>query len=387
MCSETYKINECFSIKVVRNLNEFEQLKDTWNCLAENCDSYTPWLSFDWFNLCLKYSLDINELLVLLVYKEDNVVAIAPFSVQHAKYKGILKTRKIELIGNAQSPIRHFLFGDADDKEKDNILSSILNFFCCVCKDWDLIELDKLPEEQNAFDIVEHAIVTAGLKHLSCFCTGNWYLDKITYPSTGYFEKQPYGFRKQIENKKKRLRKVGPWRVEIKSGIKSLDKDLYLYDQMRAKSWKSPEKDREFNRKFTKLATDKGWLRLSILFSGDVPIAYQKWLVCHKKAYIWDLIYDLDYKKYSPGSILSSEICKHVIDNDRVVEIDYLTGDEPYKKAWTPNRRERKSITVFNHNLKGQFFSFLMTTVLPFIEKHPPLLSAKNKLSNYIKQQ
>lgn len=386
MCSETYKINEQFSIRVVRNLDEFKKLKDTWDCLAEKCASYTPWLSHDWFDLWLKFFFREEQLFILQVYEKHRLTAIAPFLIRHKMFKGVLRTKAIELIGNVHSPIRHFLLGDSDDKQKAAILSSILYFLSNTYKEWDIVELDKLPEEQSVFNIVEHAIVTAGLQHRSCFCTGNWYLDKITYPSTGYFEKQPYGFRKQIENKKKRLRKVGSWRVEIKSDIKPLDKDLYLYDQLRAKSWKSPEKDSEFNKEFTKLAADKGWLRLSILFSGDVPIAYQKWLVCHKKAYIWDLIYDFDYKKYSPGSILSSEICKHVIDNDRVVEIDYLTGDESYKKNWTPQRRERKSITMFNHNLKGQFLGFLMTTVLTFIEKHPPLLFAKNKLSNNMKK-
>ena len=157
MCSETYRINEYYSIRVVRNLDEFEKLKDTWDCISEKCDSYTPWLSFDWFRLCLKYSLDINGLLVLLVYKEDNVVAIAPFSVQHAKYKGILKTRKIELIGNVQSPIRNFLFCNSDDKERKNILSSIFSFFCSVYKDWDIIEIDTIPEEYNVFSMLRNS--------------------------------------------------------------------------------------------------------------------------------------------------------------------------------------------------------------------------------------
>ena len=386
MNKELYQINKYHSIEVVSTVEEFVKLKDTWDCLAEKCESYTPWLSFDWFNLCLKYSLDMNRLLILLVYREHNVVAIAPFFVQDAKYKGILKTRKIELIGNAQSPIRNFLFGDADDKEKDNIISSILSFFCRVYKDWDLIELDTLPEEQNAFDAVQRAIVYAGLEYRSYFCTGNWYLDKITYPSTEYFNRQPHPFRKQIENKKKRLNKLDNWRVEINSYSASLDNHLDLYDQLRAISWKSPEKDKQFNRDFAKLAAKKRWLRLSILFSGDIPIASQKWIVSNKTAYIWSLVYDFGYKKYSPGAILSSEICKCVIDRDRVVEIDYMKGDEPYKKYWTPKRRERKGVTIFNHSYRGRFLAFLMATVLPTIEKNKYWISMKNSILAYLKQ-
>jgi CelD/BcsL family acetyltransferase involved in cellulose biosynthesis len=39
---------------------------------------------------------------------------------------------------------------------------------------------------------------------------------------------------------------------------------------------------------------------------------------------------------------------KHVLDQDRVVEVDYLTGDDPYKRCWMTRRRERIGILACN---------------------------------------
>jgi CelD/BcsL family acetyltransferase involved in cellulose biosynthesis len=157
------------------------------------------------------------------------------------------------------------------------------------------------------------------------------------------------------------------------------------YDKVRAKSWKAQEKDKTFIREFTKLTAERGWMRLAFLWYNDVPIACQKWIVCDQRAYIWDVLHDEDYGKHSPGKILSTDVSEYVFDHDKVIEIDFMTGDEPYKKDWTPKRRERKGIMIFNNNSRGQFLSFVITRMLPIIEKNRYLLSAKNKLSEYLR--
>ena len=38
----------------------------------------------------------------------------------------------------------------------------------------------------------------------------------------------------------------------------------------------------------------------------------------------------------------------HALDVDRVVEIDYLTGDDAYKQSWMTQRRQRTGILACN---------------------------------------
>ena len=39
---------------------------------------------------------------------------------------------------------------------------------------------------------------------------------------------------------------------------------------------------------------------------------------------------------------------KHVIDVDRVSTVDYLSGDDPYKKDWMSHRQERWALVGYN---------------------------------------
>ena len=49
---------------------------------------------------------------------------------------------------------------------------------------------------------------------------------------------------------------------------------------------------------------------------------------------------------------------KHVLDVDKVDAIDFLSGDDAYKKNWMTHSRERIKIDVFNSNtLKGRLLS------------------------------
>mgnify|MGYP000140757907 CR=1 FL=1 len=72
------------------------------------------------------------------------------------------------------------------------------------------------------------------------------------------------------------------------------------------------------------------------------------WIVADNTAYIFKLAYDESYKKLSVGTILTTTLMRHVIDIDKVTVVDYLCGDDAYKKEWMSDRRERWGLMAFN---------------------------------------
>lgn len=384
---EGYKINDKFSVKVIQALDEFENLKAIWNGLAEGNGLYTPWLSWEWFAFFLKYFLKNNTLFILLIYKSHEIIAIAPLVIVEKKYKGILKAKIVQFISNMHSPVFNFIFGESNIDAQSAIVERVVGYFCDEYTDWDILELEKIPEENNFFSMFIDAISSAPLRNISYPCKGDWYLDGITYSFSEYSKNLPRIHRKDTNRNKRHLKEAGDLTFYVKRDPENLDKYLDLYSEVRKKSWKAEEKDSSFLREVTKLAAEKGWLRLAFLFFNGVPIACDKWIVWNKVGYAWDGVYDLEFSKYSPGKVLESEIIEYIIDQEKVSVIDFGEGDETYKKRWTPRRRERMGITVFNNNIKANILALLMIKILPFFQRQSYLASAKKRISDYLKNR
>ena len=52
-------------------------------------------------------------------------------------------------------------------------------------------------------------------------------------------------------------------------------------------------------------------------------------------------------------------LMKHVLAHDNVTEVDFLTGDDLYKKNWMSHRRERWGIIAYNPKTLGGAAGFL----------------------------
>jgi CelD/BcsL family acetyltransferase involved in cellulose biosynthesis len=77
-------------------------------------------------------------------------------------------------------------------------------------------------------------------------------------------------------------------------------------------------------------------------------VASQIWFVKDGVASIFKLAYIEEFGKLSVGTVLTHELMRRAIDEDKVRIIDYLSGDDAYKKDWMTRRRERRGIIAFN---------------------------------------
>jgi CelD/BcsL family acetyltransferase involved in cellulose biosynthesis len=158
----------------------------------------------------------------------------------------------------------------------------------------------------------------------------------------------------------------------------------YYYDVYK-RSWKKGESiGPTFHRDFAKLAAEKGWLRLGFLFLNNLPIAAQFRIVSNGLAYFLKTSYDQNYRSFAPGIILLSKMIPYLLDNDKVTEIDYGSGDESYKGNWVCDKREIRRLLVFNNNPRAKYLTLLMMKILPFFERHRALRKIKHLISSKI---
>ena len=178
------------------------------------------------------------------------------------------------------------------------------------------------------------------------FAFGNWTLPCDGLGFDTYIAARDSQVRNTLARKSKKLLASGS--LEILTEPADVDRGMDAWDAIYSRSWKQPEPYPDFVRGWARRCARRGWLRLGIASLEGKAIAAQFWFTVDRRAYIFKLAYDEEYSKWSAGTVLTAHMFRHALESDRVVEIDYLTGDDPYKSAWMTHRRERVGLLACN---------------------------------------
>jgi CelD/BcsL family acetyltransferase involved in cellulose biosynthesis len=243
------------------------------------------------------------------------------------------------------------LFGPViapDESGTQEILDALAAAIATDEMGWNVIDLHPLANDSPVFTGLMQAFRKTGMLTRSYFCFGNWYLKVGGRSYAEYFESLPSQLKSTIARKRKQFEKHANSKIVIYRHMADFDAALHAYEQIYAASWKVPEPYPLFIRGLCRTSAESGWLRLGVAYIDDQPAAAQIWLVNGGIANIYKLAYDKRFTSFSLGTILTAHMMEHVIDIDKVHDVDYLTGDDAYKKDWMSDRRERWGIVSFN---------------------------------------
>lgn len=201
--------------------------------------------------------------------------------------------------------------------------------------------------EAREFRLLRDALRLAGLMPHEYFAFGNWYL-QVDADWATYLKNRSGQLRSTIKRMTKRLAGEDNGRLEIIRSEADVDRGISAYKAVYDASWKVPEPYIEFIPGLIRLCARRGWLRLGVAWIGDKPIAAQLWIVNAGKAHIYKVAYDEAFKAIAPGTLVTALLLEEAIDRDKVSVVDYLIGDDAYKKTWMSHRRERFGLVAYD---------------------------------------
>ena len=254
--------------------------------------------------------------------------------------------RKLEALANYYTCFyAPHLSAGSDTQET---LCAITREIACEKPRWDAVELRPLDVRAKEFSQLVKAFQNAGYVVQTYFSSGNWYLPVNGRSFAQYSESLPSVLKNTLARKRKKLEKSGRAKIEIVTGGDSLEDSIAAYTKVYLASWKHPEPYPQFIPGLIRTCAAMGALRLGIIYVDAEPAAAQFWIVHHGKALIYKLAYDERFGELSVGTILSATLFQHALDVEKVTEVDYLSGDDAYKKDWMSHRRERWGILALN---------------------------------------
>lgn len=177
------------------------------------------------------------------------------------------------------------------------------------------------------------AFNAAGWRCDQQICDANHYLLTRGRTFAAYLAERPGQLRSTLR------RKTGALTVQITSECS--DADWAAYAQIYDDSWKPAEGDAALLRDFAQSEAAHGRLRLGFALHTGQPVAAQMWTVDGGVAYIHKLAHLRSAQHLSPGTVLTAALIEYAFVNDKVGEIDFGTGDDPYKRLWMDECRPR----------------------------------------------
>ncbi|MCW8833517.1 MAG: GNAT family N-acetyltransferase [Colwellia sp.] len=288
-----------------------------------------------WFAEFEKYICNENFSAQTFTYTDKDKQLILPLAISDKKLKSLTNYYSpfYQLLTNqkvTESDIQQIVMASKDELEKYDII--------------DLLPLYKADAQcwQNAFEKI-------GFKSFIYQHSINWYHDNII-DLDQYWSLRPSKLRNTLKRKKNKLDKTGEYITKVTCPKSLTELNLYLtqYHHVYYDSWKKVEPYPAFIDAIVKYAWQQGELRLGLVYHKDIPIAAQIWFVNGPTAYIFKLAYRRDYTKTSVGTVLTAAMIEYVIEQDKISCIDFLTGDDDYKKDWMQSKRELMGIQACN---------------------------------------
>lgn len=209
-----------------------------------------------------------------------------------------------------------------------------------------VMQFAPMDPDSPTFEALLTALRSVGWLPFRYFSFGNWYLkaDK-SWPE--YLKERKSKLRNTIKRMNKMFAAEGGT-LEIATEAAQVEAAARAYNDVYAASWKQPEPYSNFVPGLLRRLAAQNQLRLGIARLEGRPIAAQIWTVHGSKAHIFKVAYDEAFSRFSSGTLLTAHLMERVIDLDGVQEVDYLIGDDPYKKSWMSHRRERWGIVAYN---------------------------------------
>jgi hypothetical protein len=299
----------------------------------ENPQLGLPWLQ----NLSRYSSKEGDTASIFVAYGEGNDLVALPLLIS--------SNREARTLGNFYTSLAAPV---TSGSHASSLLSALFSHLLKEEKAHTIV-LSPLDRQHSLYPVIIDTLRESGWSGVhDFFCFANWieHVQGITWEH--YFRNRPSKLKNTIKRKTKAFLRDGKGELKVICGGAELASAIEQYTHIYANSWKNSEPHPDFMPQLIQLAARKGWLRLGIATYEGNAIASQVWLVAEGTAYIFKLAYHQKYAQLSAGTLLTAHLMRHVIEQDKVSTVDYLSGDDSYKRDWMSSRRERFGIAAFS---------------------------------------
>jgi hypothetical protein len=280
--------------------------------------NYFPQSSHEWCSPWWRYMRGGRELHILAVKDGNSIVGLAPLCIERVLGLRVLRSFPIHF-----GDFYTFLVEKSD--RRDAIIQAIAQRLTTF-REWDFVRIDQVNSgDECAPFLDEYGFAKKKLTDIIAVgYEGKTFEDYLNGLSDNH--------RRNLRKRIKRLEKDANLHFEV---VTSVDGFLAYYDEMNgvySKRWGKayPEQYRECKKNaFVSCFTQKKAV-LYLLKANGVIMAFRLGFLYNGTFFSWNICFDPDYAKYSPGSLLETYIVQDII-NRAFTGFNFMAGTYDYK--------------------------------------------------------
>lgn len=313
---------------------QFQNSCDEWRELLGKSASDSLFMSWEWLVTWWNVFSDPSEMSLKLFVATDSdgrLVGIAPLYLSVAKSKTIMKTRRLEFIGNrwrgpCTMPTELLDFIVERSISKQVVRAFYTHIY--TLPDWDEFILPGLNKSSETYQLL-----------ISERPLGNCYYRRAEefesyYLNTGgsfaqYIQQLGKNTRLRLYNRRKLLNTLGNVKYE-KIESHNIDEQFELLNALHAKRWGSPVfkgKRLEFNKRVANLLAQKGALAFSKLSVDNNPVSIQYNYVIDRHEYNIQAGFDEAFHKKIALGYLHFGYAIELACSNGITTYDFLAGE------------------------------------------------------------
>jgi CelD/BcsL family acetyltransferase involved in cellulose biosynthesis len=355
------------TIREITTVSEFEDVRTEWNALARACGEISPFMNHGWFKCCLTAYGNGKSPYVLLVYRGDSLVGIAPLW-RYAEPLRKITVRKLAFIASPDT-------GHADLIIKESCrqpaLTAILRHLSHQPNIvWDLLSLTQWSSVSLNFLEFERILKEQG-RRFSVRLSSKIPFIPFDMEWTAFLSSRSAKFRKTCRNIANRISRLSDVSIECIRRDPGAEL-LQIMMDLSKRTWKHRaglslairQQDRDFFSYLNREAGEYGTLMMWLLKINGRCVAMEYDLASDRKVHALRSDYDEEFGTSSPGAYLQYEVVKRLSEAG-YDEYDTGPGASEYKLHWTDLIRTNVALDLVNSTARGWLIWALEHRAIP----------------------
>jgi CelD/BcsL family acetyltransferase involved in cellulose biosynthesis len=336
-------------VEIIECAEEFFALRDAWNELLKRSAASGVFLTHEWLSSWWKHLSGDRRLSILVARDHGRLLGILPLMERRAQYSRLMP-RVLEFLGSGQIGSDYLDAIIAAGQEGD-----VSTAFAEYCHSRGLmLQLSQLRTGTCSVLGLAQSLARRGWAIADTKLNVCPYIDLTGLTWERYLEGIGPNLRKNVGRYLRLLQKDFDMRFDCVKSPSEATAALEIVMDLHRKRWERAGTSEafqtssviDFHNEFVRLAADRGWLRILVLWLNGRPAASLYGLRYGPTFYFYQSGFDPDFSKHSVGVANMGLTIKTAIE-EGALEYDFLHGSEEYKFHWASATRDLGRLELY----------------------------------------